>query len=188
MFSQWYELDKYRKTNLSWNVLKGLFGPQQTQHGWSLTVSFSGEETHIIVTETVSNSGRKKRLSGAPVAFVEKETTWGFSICPTPCLNYVLTHCSFKTHPVRTLHCNMQDGRRVNSTSRSSPDPPLTLGPSLSALLVCLGCQCALAMFVKSNQTKDHIPPLCDISGHSCVQVYTNCSTPCSLRSCLKPH
>ena len=37
---------------------------------------------------------------------------------------------------------------------------PLHPEACLSAFLACLACQCALAMFVKSNQTKDHIPPL----------------------------
>lgn len=41
----------------------------------------------------------------------------------------------------------------------------VTLIPEpFSALLVRLACQCALTVFVKSNQTIDHIPPA-EISG-----------------------
>lgn len=50
--------------------------------------------------------------------------------------------------------------RRVNSVRRKQqPWPYPHPGACLSAFLVCLACQCALAVFVKSNQTEDHIPP-----------------------------
>lgn len=94
------------------------------------------------------NRRRKKSLSGAlPLARAGRKSS--ALIVLSACSPSLSNQSIFNSQPVKTHY------ERVKMLAAVTLIP----GACLSALPVRLACQCALTVFVKSNQTIDHISP-----------------------------